>query len=50
MTIKLPAISGLYYMFAVAYTFVVWGFWWGLLSIIVPIFPIIDLVRHFWGN
>ena len=30
----------------IVYTFIVWGFWCGLFSIILPIFPIIDIVRY----
>ena len=37
-------LYSIYWLFAVVYTFIVWGFWWGLLSIIIPIFPLIDLV------
>lgn len=35
----------IYWLFAVVYTFIIWGFWWGLVSIILPIFPLIDLVK-----
>lgn len=35
----------IYWIFAVVYTFMVWGFWWGVLSIFLPIFPFIDLVK-----
>jgi len=35
----------IYYIFAVAYTFLFWGFWWGMLSFLLPIFPIIDFVK-----
>lgn len=38
-------MKDIYWAFAVVYTFIVWGFWWGLLSIFVPIFPMIDLVK-----
>lgn len=38
--------GGIYWMFAVVWTFMKWGFWWGLLSIIFPIFPFIDLVKY----
>jgi hypothetical protein len=37
----------IYYLFAIVYTFMVWGIGWGIVSIFVPIFPIIDLVRYF---
>lgn len=36
----------IYWLFAIVYTFMVWGFGWGLLSIILPIFPMIDLVKY----
>lgn len=35
----------IYYLFAIVYTFMKWGFWWGILSFIFPIFPIIDLIN-----
>lgn len=38
-------MKDIYWLFAIVYTFIVWGFWWGLLSIILPIFPIIDFVK-----
>jgi hypothetical protein len=40
-------IGGVYYLFAIVYTFLVWGFWWGLLSFVLPIFPLIDLIQYF---
>ena len=43
-------LSGLYWLFAIVYTFIVWGFWWGVLSIILPIFPLIDLVKYLFIN
>jgi hypothetical protein len=39
-------IGELYWMFAIVYTFMKWGFWWGVLSFILPIFPIIDLIKY----
>lgn len=36
----------LYYLFALVYTFMVWGFWYGVLCLAVPIFPMIDLVNY----
>lgn len=39
-------IYSLYYLFAVVYSFMVWGFWWGVFNIFVPISPIIDLIKH----
>lgn len=35
----------IYYLFAVIYGFMVWGFWWGLLNIILPVLPLIDLIN-----
>jgi len=35
----------IYYLFAIVYTFDVWGFWWGVLSLFLPIFPMIDFVK-----
>ena len=43
-------MAKIYYLFAVIYTFMVWGFWWGVLGIILPIFPIIDLVNWIIEN
>lgn len=36
----------IYWLFATVYTFIIWGFWWGILSLFLPIFPIIDLIKH----
>lgn len=36
----------MFHLFAVVYTFIVWGFWWGLTSIFIPVFPLIDLVHY----
>lgn len=38
-------IGGIYWLFAIVYAFMVWGFWWGLLNIILPISPLVDLVH-----
>jgi len=43
MTIK---ISGLYWLFAIVYTFMIWGFWWGILNIFIPFAPMVDLVKY----
>lgn len=42
-------MRGLYYWFAVVYTFIVWGFGWGLVSLFVPIFPLIDFVKFIFS-
>lgn len=34
-----------YYLFALVYTFIKWGFGWGMLCFILPIFPLIDLTK-----
>ena len=43
-------IYGVYWLFAVVWGFMKWGFWWGVLSIFIPILPMIDLcayiIRH----
>jgi hypothetical protein len=39
-------MNQVYWIFAVVYTFMKWGFWWGMLSIVLPIFPMIDLCKH----
>ena len=36
----------IYVLFAVIYTFVVWGFWWALLNILIPFSPIVDLIKY----
>ena len=38
-------VSGTYWLFAIIYAFMKWGFWQGMLSIILPIYPLIDLVQ-----
>jgi hypothetical protein len=38
-------MKDIYWIFAVVYTFIEWGFGWGLLSILIPVFPMIDLVK-----
>lgn len=50
MTIKIGGISGIYWLFAIIYTFMVWGFWWGLLNIIIPFAPLVDLVCWIIAN
>lgn len=35
----------IYWLFAVVYTFMVWG-WWGFVAILFPIFPLIDLTLY----
>ena len=39
-------LGGIYWLFAVVYTFMVWGFWWGILNIFIPFSPLIDLVKY----
>lgn len=39
-------LSRIYWLFAVVYTFIHWGFWYGVLCIFIPIFPIIDAVKY----
>ena len=39
-------ISLTYYIFAIIYTFKVWGIGWGVLSVLLPIFPLIDLAVY----
>lgn len=36
----------LYYLFAVIYTFMKWGFWWGILNIFFPFAPLVDLANY----
>lgn len=38
-------LGGVYWLFAVVYSFIVWGFWWGVFNIFLPISPMIDLVK-----
>jgi hypothetical protein len=35
-----------YYIFSLIYTFKVWGLGWGLIGIVLPIFPLIDLANY----
>lgn len=39
-------IYSIYRLFAVVYTFMKWGFWWGVLNIFIPLSPLVDLVRY----
>lgn len=41
------SIVGLYVLFAIVFAFMVDGFWWGMLNIILPISPFIHLVKYF---
>jgi len=34
----------IFYVLSITYTFYYWGFWWGLSSFLLPIYPILDLV------
>jgi len=48
-------LSTIVYLCAVIYTFMIWGFWFGVISIVFPIFPLIDLMawlidNHFFVN
>jgi len=36
----------LYALFAIVFAFMVDGFWWGMLNIIMPISPFIHLVKY----
>ena len=38
-------LGTVYYLFAICYSFMVWGFWWGLFNIFLPISPIIDFIK-----
>lgn len=40
----MKTLYGIYWLLAVVYAFVYWGFWWGVLNIIIPYAPIYDLV------
>lgn len=42
----MKTMSGLYWLFAVVWTFMKWGFWWGFLCMFFPIFPMIDLAKY----
>lgn len=46
IVVKYTGIGSIYWLFSLVYTFMVWGFWWSLVSIIFPIFPLIDLVKY----
>lgn len=42
-------ISTFYYIFSLIYTFKVWGLWWGIVGIFLPIFPLIDLAFYLFN-
>jgi hypothetical protein len=49
MATQVSSSSGLYsiyWLFAVVYTFMKWGFWWGILNMFVPFAPMVDLVKY----
>jgi len=37
--------GSIYWLFAVVWGFMKWGFWWGIFSIFIPILPMIDLCQ-----
>jgi len=39
-------LYAIYCLFAVVYTFMQWGFWWGVLNIFIPFSPLVDLVKY----
>ncbi len=39
-------IATFYWIFAITYTFTKWGIIWGIISIVLPIFPMIDLAKY----
>jgi hypothetical protein len=41
-------LSSMWWLFAAVYGFAVWGFWWGIFSIFIPILPIIDFVKYYF--
>jgi hypothetical protein len=43
-------ISFTWWLFAVLYTFKIWGLGWGIVSIFVPIFPLIDFAQYLVGK
>lgn len=42
---QISFMGSIYWLFAVVYSFMVWGFWWGLFNMLLPISPMIDLVK-----
>lgn len=38
-------MKSLIYWMAVIYTFMKWGVFWGFVSLVFPIFPLIDIVK-----
>lgn len=42
----MKGIYSVYWLFAVVYTTMVWGLWWGVFNIFIPISPMIDLVKY----
>ncbi len=39
-------LGTIYWLFAIIYAFIYWGFWWGVLNILIPFAPIWDLVKY----
>ena len=37
-----------YWLFAVIYAFAIWGFWWGVFNLFIPVAPLYDLVVYFF--
>jgi len=38
-------MKDIYWLFAIIYAFIKWGFWWGIFNIFIPIAPLVDLVK-----
>lgn len=36
----------IYHLFAIIFAFMVQGFWWGILNIILPISPMVYLIKY----
>jgi len=43
---KESAILKIYWLFAICYAFIKWGFWWGILNILIPFSPIVDFIKY----
>lgn len=44
--INMKGIWAIYHLFAIVFAFIVYGFWWGMLNIILPISPLVWFVHY----
>lgn len=43
---RIRIMKEIYWLFAVVYAFIAWGFGWGIFNIFIPIAPLVDLVKY----